>query len=242
MEIIKTNNIVLPKVEFSKEQLATFVKNDLAEIDENLEPTKKRALVNKIIAHYDEQRKDITRMWDDEKKRFMSDVKDALKPAVDLKEALTAEINAKSEKEKAAKLEEIKALPGFDFYSQFFEIDEKWLNKTTSIDDIAQTIEKTNRDMIDRERAIEAAATSHNLEPSKYVDMLKKLHTTEDIIQRITEDAELLKSREPKEEPKPSSDGKKHTVTLVLSGTIEQLTDLKAYMAKIGVEYKKVTS
>ena len=232
MDIIKID-YTLPKVKFTKEQLAEQVKEQIDYVKNNVDLDTKKALseTRKVIKQYDDQRKDITREWDTVKKTFMSDVKDALDYAISFETTLKDELDNIEIERKIAKMEEIKQLDGFTRFSEHFQDDSKWLNATYGCDkiqlEINEALEKLDNDIA----LIERTAKHHNINAKSYIDQLKRKDVN-DIMD------EMLRATESTIEPIVDDSGPKGTFTVKLTATKSQREQLKVFMNKIGIDWE----
>jgi len=238
-DLIKIN-FKLPSVDFSKEQLKEMVEESIEQYKgfintDDMEMARKA--VRKVIKDIDEQRLSITRMWDDTKKSFMADVKEALDPAHQLADHYGRELDLIEAGRKAEKLEEIKQLDGAQMYLEYQEMDDRWLNKSYKLDtiqeEITQAVDNINRDI----DTLKTAATMVGFEPDKYCEMLKQKPLNE-VLTRLHEDKQLIDSRETKTEPKPEPvlSNEIVTVTLEFTGDKAMIIDVIENARQLGVK------
>ncbi len=234
----------LPSVGFKKDELKTVVAGQVKSLKGfHTEHDMKTALasVRKIIKGFDEQRKDITRKWDDVKKSFTSDVADALKPAFDLEKEYVLELDILDQERKEAKHGDIMEIDGIDEWLSYFEkMPDEWMNRTVTLDDINDRIKSDLLAVEERKETIKRACKVAGLDDTqRYIEMVVKtdLH---DILDRIHDDAMLLRS---KGEPQVKGE--------IIKGEIKQLANdeqwdlfwerLKAYDARADAKEKLYT-
>jgi hypothetical protein len=198
---LKNIDYKLPTVSLDKEQLATLIQNDIQEYHETtagLDTAKKCAAIKKVITHYDDQRKNITRQWDDVKKDFMGVVKDALAPALEIEAELNKLVEEEKQAEQSAKLDLITQLNKADTYFTYFEVNPKWYNKTYDLKDIQTEIIEAVDKLESDKKLVHNQAILFNLSSDYYMKMLPSLDVAR-IFEVIQQDVERLKAQQPKE-------------------------------------------
>jgi len=244
-DIVKLN-FTPPKIDFTKEQLKERIevlveelKNDTT-LDTN-DSLRKEA--RKVIKHYEEERKTITRQLDGAKKSFMEDVKFGLAPMLELDEELSKEIDKEEQLRKDDKLKEIEALENYDRYVAVFGFDDKWYNKGTSLDNISAAIQNGIDQIEEHEKTISLTAHSHNLKETEYIDMLGQ-KSVGDIVSQIIRDAELIKqASEPQERENTTpqeTNEKRATFNLKLTATKSARERLKVYMSENNIDWEVI--
>lgn len=240
-DVIKIN-YTLPSVEFSNKQLQELVSEQLAEIknDASLTADKARVATRKLIKEYDEQRKDITRRWDQYKKDFAGAVNAALAEATEYEQQLTDIINEQEEQRKKEKLQQIANMEGYEHFIEYWEVPNEWLLKGTTMESIQKEMDDLKTYIDQQIKAITTTATAAGLEAERYTAMIKSSRY-EDIMNRIIEDQQLLKEKQTDPEPvRASPEEQTLTVIREITGTSSQLNALKKYADKIGVTIKKI--
>lgn len=149
---------------------------------------------------------------------------DALKKALELDKLLSAPIKEMREQvkeiakiaqdkvaeidEKIAKFEEkrikklkddIAEIDNYDFYIEYLDFNDKWLNKTYKFEDIESDIKKGVDKIYDMIDDVSTLANKLDLNPEQYTKRIKT-ESVESIKNRIQEDYELLNdmSKKPK--------------------------------------------
>ena len=228
----------LPEVSFNRDELKAIIDTAVAPLRGFTSPEDikhARGRVRVIIKEFDDQRKDITRMWDTRKKEFMADVNHALESATQLEEEYKAELDRFEEERKAERHAEIVQMDGAHEYLKYFEMPDTWLKKSTKLTDIDQAISEGLEKIKTCKLSITQIAKLQNLDPERYILLLEK-QPYENVLQRINEDAEL--KAEPKEEVQLKNEIA--TISLKLKGDTALVQKAIDYAKSLGIEVTKI--
>ena len=171
---------------------------------------------------------------------FEKDVKDITKTVQDLSDKLNGMVTSYETEQKENKRKEIMALSDYADYTVF---NEKWLLKGTPIKQVEFDLSEQKKTFETNCRLIASTCKAYSLEPDKYYKMLVNAETVDNIVLMIENDNEVKQTyaNEPVETPiKVSNEILRETEiynkTFSVRGTKAQLTMLKEFMDKIGIE------
>jgi len=133
---------------------------------------------------------------------------------------------------------DIMAFPEYIAIKDYGEFMESWLLKKWTDEMLVaefEALDEVNKSHIN---TIKMMCTSHNIDSSKYVELLKT-QSLETVLERVTE-ASVIIAEVKKEEPivvEVDKDERVVTITRQLTGTISSIKILKAYALQLGIEW-----
>lgn len=202
------------------------------------------ASLRKVSTAINKQAIDIEKELTKNVKFFRDEVKE-LKAIIDDGIAfIDKQVKDFEQKEKDDKKAKILALEEYDNIKEFIQFDDKWLNKTVSINKIIDELNFMHNTIQSDISTIKKMCENYKMKNFSYIERLKT-ETLSDVLNRIMEDAKLVNTviEEIKVEEKPVVvEAKEYvdgliTITRVITGTKEQLIELKRYAVELGVEY-----
>ena len=163
-----------------------------------------KAKLNSFVAEADEIRKNTTREIDGFKKYLKNAMDTPLKEVKALSETYKKELDKLEEERKDDKKDKIMNIEGANEYFEMGgEVEAKWLNKGTKIEDIEEQIYHFNEGVRNSKETIENVASSLGLEANDYIPLLKTLLPSE-ITGQMSRDKKLLDRKSAKEEVEES--------------------------------------
>lgn len=198
-----------------------------------------RAKLRKLAKDIEGMRREFTVNLDDIKKQLIERERQATKPLLELAAEYDNDIKEADEKAREEKRQKILAIRGATIYLDHFEFDEKWLNKTTSLDEIGKQIQNGVEEINKNQMVIESTVKALGLPDSAvYMDMLKN-RAIDEVSARMVEDAELLKkSHEREKEGAKTKDDEEETQSFSVDivATNSQYRQIKNFVAKLGAK------
>lgn len=198
--------------------------------------------MNKLAKALSDKRIEIVKEIKKPLDSFETEVKNVTKQVQDLSDKLNNIVieheNALKEKKKA----EILALPDYANYSVF---NEKWLLKGTTIAQVEFELAEQKKVFQGNAKLIETTCKAYGLDSDKYYLMLVDGKNADEIVAMIENDVEVKNSYSKPSETEPIipkeilRSTEIYRKTFTIKATEAQLTMVKAYLDKIGVEIIK---
>lgn len=155
--------------------------------------------------------------------------------------SISSQVKVYEEAEKERKRQEILSLPD---YAEYIVFDEKWLNKTYDIETVKNDLNAQKTAFQMNCKTITAFAEMISLDPADYLAALASGKKIDEIIATMKHDHELLSrnAQATKETPEIIVDTDTTIFTRIwrVKGTKTQLTAVKDFFEKIGVQYEKI--
>lgn len=206
-----------------------------------------RKELNKSKKKLDRQRIDLMNEITKPLSAFETELKDIAKEIEMLSKSIDSQVKDYEQKEKDEKKQEIKQL---EHWQEWMVFNEKWLNKTYSINDIEKELKAQENQFSNNSLLITQTCKAYELNNEKYFDMLKNKQDIETIIAMINNDYKTKQEYtnqeikeeniEPPFEKQDLQDTETLTYTLKLFGTKAQLKSLRQFIEENGIEYEKV--
>ena len=209
-----------------------------------------RAELNKAKKKIDRKRIDIKNYITTPLNKFENELKEIAKQVVELNDSIDSQVKDYETKLKQEKEKKIKSLDG---YADFIKFNEKWLNKSYSMQDIKGDIATQHTLFTNSAMVITSKCDKYELDSEKYLNMLKNKVDTETIISMIENDYETKQRYVDKDTQEKVGDyddlpftrqdiedSEILSYTLKIKGTRVQLKTLKQFMADNFIEYEKV--
>lgn len=226
-------------------------------VTEETLPAAKATCANlaKLIAAIEEERKAVKREWNKPYAEFESRIKKLTAMIDEARNVPYAQIKAFEEKEKAAKMEAVRAVYGevvtekVDRWIGFEKVfDERYLNKTYKIDavrkDMQEKIDKYDGDLT---FICENAGSHLDVALFQYgytLSLTAAMRAVKDAEAREKETEALAGRQSQTEEAQKAEEteyeAKVYTVDFRVFATSKQLSALKEFMKKNGIKYGKV--
>lgn len=211
------------------------------EFDEEQLPEAKKELatLRKVAKEINAQALSIDKELTAEVKQFRADVKDVIAEVDKGINYIDEQVKVFLDKQDKEKELEIKSLIEWEYVSEYYPFDSKWLLKKYDMETIKLELEALIKDIEGSVATIKLLATSHKLDSDKYIDKLKS-QPLQAILERIVEDSQLVNKVEVVEEVVLPTNQEQIIVVRQLKGSIAALTELKKYALKIGIEWSEV--
>jgi hypothetical protein len=231
------------QVEAIKKQYENWVVNE-----EDLKSAKDVvANINKVAKTISDRRIVVVREIKEPITKFEDDLKYMTADLKQLSDSIKDQLNDFEEQRKEKKKQEILALEEFD--NEYMLFDNKWLNKTCSIQDIKNDLE-CQRMSFSKNKGVLLSIISDTIEVSKYVEHLKKTLDLEATIQLYKNDmavrektlsevnANAVESDKIEPQETFNASGIKYMRLLKINATKEQMRLLKEFLTKYEIEYE----
>lgn len=203
-------------------------------------------------------------------KAVISDTCKEIKAAAAQLDAIVKGEEEKEKAAKFAQIEEYWTSTGFDLFDMEEIFNSKWLNKTAKIKDVFAEIDAIQKKTLDELKIIEQFAAedqplikaeylnTHNITAA--VDKANQLKANRERLAREAAAREEVEKREALQQQAadiktekqanagaalvseiiPEAREERGTIALEFCGTMQQLTELKEVMTRIGITYKKL--
>jgi len=204
------------------------------------------ASINKVAKAISDERIVVVREIKEPITKFEDEIKTMTVDLKQLSESIKSQLETYEEKRKELKKQEILSLPEFD--SEYMTFDEKWLNKTCSIQDVKNDLE-CQKMSFNKNKGILLSVISDTIEVSKYVEHFKKTLDLEATIELYKNDMEVrektlsevnentVENNEVKPQATFNASGIKYMRSLKINATKEQIALLKEFLTKYEIEY-----
>lgn len=204
------------------------------------------ASINKVAKAISDERIVVVREIKEPITKFEDEIKLMTTDLKALSESIKSQLETYEEKRKELKKQEILSLPEFD--SEYMTFDEKWLNKTCSIQDVKNDLE-CQKMSFNKNKGILLSVISDTIEVSKYVEHFKKTLDLEATIELYKNDMEVrektlsevnentVENNEVKPQATFNASGIKYMRSLKINATKEQIALLKEFLTKYEIEY-----
>ena len=252
--------------EISVEYELPSIKYDLAPLKEQVELVKQKysglliseqdlaeakkitAQLNKVSKEIGRKRIDITNAIKQPITDFENEIKAIVKDIDNVSNEIKTQLDDYEEKRKEEKR---KLILEHELWADYMVFDETWLNKTTGIDVIEQSMNAQKTIFQNNSLLITTTCKGNALNPDKYLQMLVDKYPIQQIVDIINNDIQVkneykeLKSSETVETPIPiivedTQDTMKMAFTLKIYGTKAQLKALRQFIDNNGMTYEKL--
>jgi hypothetical protein len=242
---VKTNELVLPKISWNEKEVADAVtelvkKYQGLEFDEEQLPIAKKDLasIRKVKKNLNSEKIKVKKAWNKNYTEFETDIKTYMHDIDVVINDIDTQVKTYEHAIKNARANEIKALEEYQAIKDYVVFDEKWLLKKWTNDLLIIEFNEL-QEQIDRGiKSIKLTATSHDLDVERYLEMFKT-QELDLVLNRIVEDAQLVKPTKKVETPIDVSDEKVLTLKRNIIGTKTQLNMLADYAKQIGIKIEK---
>jgi hypothetical protein len=232
------------QVELIKQKYGKLVisEQDLAEAK------KITAQLNKAAKEIGRKRIDITNEIKKPITEFENELKAIAKDVEDVSNDIKTQLDDYEEKRKEEKR---KMILEHELWADYMVFDETWLNKTTGIDIIEQSMETQKTIFQNNSLLITTTCKGNALNPDKYLQMLVDKYPIQQIVDIINNDIQVKneykeqKNVETVETPttinvEDTQDTTQMAFTLKIYGTKTQLKALRQFIDNNGMTYEKL--
>lgn len=176
------------------EKIVAFYEHELAQAKTVKDYKSLRANLNRDLKVANDRRKQIKQKITEEFTAFEKFFKTQEKKFDYILNECRAFLNKEEEKRIEEKMYEIENIEGFDLFKQYYDIPQKWYNKTYKLSDIEAEIKEDVSNIKNAKHSIKVTADSCDLVAlDKYYDMLANGNELSDILATIHVDAYLIK-------------------------------------------------
>jgi hypothetical protein len=257
--IVKTEELKLPHIIWNNKEVAEAVSTVVTkyrgiEFTEEQLPDAKKDLagLRKVKKNLNDEKIRIKKLWNENYTDFETDIKAFMADIDSVANNIAEQVKTFEDKVKDARREEIQAYPEWEEIKKYITFDDKWLlKKWESTDDknLKELFTGFKNDIDQQIKVIKTTASSFGLDPTKYVGRIGHMEIN-DIIERMAEDRDLLEVTPVEERPAAEGEAVFPEVDInvdepvlefrrTIRGTKTQLSMLKAYADKIGVDIIK---
>jgi len=245
---VKVNEVTLPTIEWNKEEVLNAVKEIAASYDglvfeeDNLPIAKKDlASIRKDKKALNEHKKNVKKLWNKNYLVFEDDIKEAMSLLENVENDIDTQVKEYEEKQREEKKQAIIDLEEYQTIKDYITFDDKWLLKGSKFDDIIEELNGLKERIEKEKNSIKLLAKSHNINPERYVEMLKS-YNYEEVSERIIDVVTATKELKEEVTEKPQLDPSEPTreYELKITCTLSALKLIKEYAESIGVKLERL--